>query len=53
MSATDVLGYAAALLTTLAFAPQAWKTFRTRDVSGISPIGRIGDAAHVPPMREM
>ena len=30
------LGYAAATLTTAAFVPQAWLTFRTRDVSGIS-----------------
>ena len=33
---TNVIGTAAALLTTLAFVPQAWHTFRTRDVSGIS-----------------
>lgn len=33
---TDWLGYAAATLTTAAFVPQAWLTFRTRDVSGIS-----------------
>lgn len=33
---TDWLGYAAATLTTAAFIPQAWLTFRTRDVSGIS-----------------
>jgi MtN3 and saliva related transmembrane protein len=32
----DWVGYLAALLTTLAFAPQAWHTWRTRDVSGIS-----------------
>lgn len=30
------LGYAAATLTTGSFALQAWHTFRTRDVSGIS-----------------
>lgn len=30
------LGYAAACLTTGSFAFQAWHTFRTRDVSGIS-----------------
>jgi MtN3 and saliva related transmembrane protein len=30
------LGYAAAALTTGSFALQAWHTFRTRDVSGIS-----------------
>jgi MtN3 and saliva related transmembrane protein len=33
---TDLTGYAAALLTTCSFIPQAWLTFRTRDVSGIS-----------------
>ena len=33
---TELLGYLAALLTTIAFVPQAWQTFRTRDVSGIS-----------------
>lgn len=30
------LGYTAAALTTGSFALQAWHTFRTRDVSGIS-----------------
>lgn len=30
------VGYLAALLTTASFVPQAWLTFRTRDVSGIS-----------------
>jgi MtN3 and saliva related transmembrane protein len=33
---TEWLGYAAATLTTGSFALQAWHTFRTRDVSGIS-----------------
>jgi MtN3 and saliva related transmembrane protein len=32
----DWLGYLAAALTTLSFVPQAWHTFQTRDVSGIS-----------------
>jgi MtN3 and saliva related transmembrane protein len=32
----DWLGTLAATLTTTAFVPQAWLTFRTRDVSGIS-----------------
>ncbi len=36
MTLTDALGYAAATLTTASFVPQAWLTFRTRDVSGIS-----------------
>jgi MtN3 and saliva related transmembrane protein len=30
------LGFTAAALTTVSFVPQAWKTFTTRDVSGIS-----------------
>jgi MtN3 and saliva related transmembrane protein len=32
----DVIGFGAAFLTTASFVPQAWLTFRTRDVSGIS-----------------
>jgi MtN3 and saliva related transmembrane protein len=32
----DLIGYVAASLTTASFVPQAIKTFRTRDVSGIS-----------------
>jgi MtN3 and saliva related transmembrane protein len=36
MQLIDLLGYAAALLTTASFLPQAWHTFTTRDVSGIS-----------------
>ena len=32
----DVIGYAAATLTTASFVPQAWHTFTTKDVSGIS-----------------
>ena len=36
VSAMDWLGYAAATLTTFSFVPQAWHTFQTRDVSGIS-----------------
>ena len=36
MTLIDTLGYAAACLTTASFVPQAWLTFRTRDVSGIS-----------------
>lgn len=30
------IGYPAAVLTTAAFVPQAWKSWRTRDLSGIS-----------------
>ncbi len=34
--ATEWIGYVAATLTTLSFVPQAWHTFSTRNVSGIS-----------------
>ncbi|MCJ0765873.1 SemiSWEET transporter [Variovorax terrae] len=36
MPTTELIGYLAAFCTTLSFVPQAWLTFRTRDVSGIS-----------------
>lgn len=36
MSATEFIGFAAATLTTASFIPQAWHTFKTKDVSGIS-----------------
>ena len=36
MSITELIGYVAAFLTTCSFVPQAWHTFRTRDVGGIS-----------------
>ncbi|AKJ27616.1 SemiSWEET transporter [Caldimonas brevitalea] len=36
LALADGLGYAAAVLTTASFVPQALLTFRTRDVSGIS-----------------
>ncbi len=32
----ELIGYFAAILTTISFVPQVWQTFRTRDVSGIS-----------------
>jgi MtN3 and saliva related transmembrane protein len=32
----DTIGSVAALLTTASFVPQAWHSFKTRDVSGIS-----------------
>ncbi|KJS69707.1 MAG: membrane protein [Comamonadaceae bacterium BICA1-1] len=32
----ELIGSMAALLTTISFVPQAWHTWRTRDVSGIS-----------------
>jgi MtN3 and saliva related transmembrane protein len=36
MNYTDLIGTLAACLTTFSFLPQAIKTFRTKDVSGIS-----------------
>ena len=36
MNLTDLIGTLAAVLTTVSFLPQAWHTFKTRDVSGIS-----------------
>jgi MtN3 and saliva related transmembrane protein len=33
---TELLGYAAAILTTAAFVPQAWLTWKTRNTAGIS-----------------
>ena len=41
VTATDLIGYVAAALTTLSFLPQALLTLRTRDVSGIS-LGMYG-----------
>ena len=38
---SEFIGYVAAVLTTTSFVPQAWHTFRTRDVSGIS-LGMYG-----------
>lgn len=36
MQLGDLIGFCAAFLTTASFIPQAWLTFKTRDVSGIS-----------------
>ncbi len=36
MNTTDLIGALAACLTTVSFVPQAWLSFRTRDVSGVS-----------------
>jgi MtN3 and saliva related transmembrane protein len=36
MPLPEFIGYLAAFLTTCSFVPQAWFTFRTRNVSGIS-----------------
>ena len=36
MNLTDTIGTLGASLTAIAFMPQVWHTFRTKDVSGIS-----------------
>lgn len=36
MESKELIGFIAAVLTTASFIPQAWQTFRSRDVSGIS-----------------
>jgi len=36
MNLTNFIGILAAFLTTASFLPQAWHTFQTKDVSGIS-----------------
>ena len=36
MNSTDLVGYLAAFLTTLAFVPQAHHSWKTRDLSGVS-----------------
>ncbi len=36
MTLLDLIGFLAAVLTTVSFVPQAWHTFQTRDVRGIS-----------------
>ena len=36
MQTIDIIGSVAAVLTTVSFVPQAWQTFKTKDVSGIS-----------------
>ncbi len=36
MMSAELIGYAAAVLTTVAFVPQAVQAWRTRDTSGIS-----------------
>ena len=33
---TDIIGYCAAFLTTIAFAPQAYQSWKTRNLDGIS-----------------
>lgn len=34
----DLIGYCAGIMTVSSFIPQAWKTFRTKNVSGLSLI---------------
>jgi len=36
LDTSELVGYLAAALTTCSFLPQAWLTFRTRDVRGVS-----------------
>lgn len=36
MDLRDLVGYVAAVLTTMAFVPQALKSWQTRDLSGVS-----------------
>lgn len=36
MNTTNLIGYASALLTTVAFVPQALHSLKTRDLTGIS-----------------
>ena len=36
MNATDIIGYFSAFLTTFAFVPQAYHSWKTRDLSGVS-----------------
>ena len=36
MPFSELIGFIAATLTTASFIPQAWHTFKTRDVRGIS-----------------
>lgn len=33
---TEIIGFSAAILTTAAFLPQVYKTWKTKDVSGLS-----------------
>ena len=36
MEWSELVGYLAAILTTVAFVPQAWQSWHSRDLSGIS-----------------
>jgi MtN3 and saliva related transmembrane protein len=41
MTPADLIGYTAAALTTAAFVPQAWLSWRSRDLRGVS-LGMYG-----------
>jgi MtN3 and saliva related transmembrane protein len=36
MNTTETIGYFSAFLTTIAFVPQAYQSWKTRDLSGVS-----------------
>ena len=36
MNTTEMIGYSSAFLTTFAFVPQAYHSWKTRDLSGVS-----------------
>lgn len=36
MNLTEIIGYSSAFLTTFAFVPQAYHSWKTRDLSGVS-----------------
>lgn len=36
MNYTEIIGFSAAILTTAAFLPQVYKTWKSKDVSGLS-----------------
>ena len=41
MTSTDILGLVATCFTTYSFVPQVWRTWKTRDVSGISLVSYL------------
>ena len=47
MHISVVVGYVAAMLTTVSFVPQAFMTIRTRDTEGISVLMYVGFTAGV------
>ena len=36
MNTTEIIGYSSAFLTTIAFVPQVYHSWKTRDLSGVS-----------------